>query len=115
LERQLPAVHLSEDLERQTRHRRSGPAFGLATLALVACAKTPDPPGECNLIQVTVDWAQFHPIPRQINLDSLRSLVAGTEDDGTRAHLVQEYVFAANRLDRRTRQAALASVAKVLK
>ena len=98
----------------RSRHARTLPAFGLAAFALLACARTPDPPGKCSLIQVDADWSQFHPIPLQVDLDSLRSLVARTEEDGARAHRLQEYVFAANRLDPRARQAALASVAKVL-
>ena len=104
----------SQSISRRARHRRRSPAFGLATLALLGCARTPDPPTECPLVEVTVDWARFHPIPLHIDLDSLRSLVAETEDDGPRAHLVQEYVFAANRLERPARQAALASLSRVL-
>jgi ABC-type nitrate/sulfonate/bicarbonate transport system substrate-binding protein len=94
--------------------RRSSLALGLATSVLGACAKTPPPPAECPLIQVSVDWENFHPIPLQIDLDSLGSLIARTKEDGARAHMAQEFVFAANRLDLPARRAALASVAKAL-
>ncbi|MGH7580664.1 MAG: hypothetical protein ACREM9_10865 [Gemmatimonadales bacterium] len=103
-----------QSITRRTRHRRSRPALGLAALVLTACAKTPDPPGTCSIVGVELDWSQFHAIPLQSNFDSLRSLVAGAKEDGARAHLVQEYVFAANRLDPPARRAALASVSKVL-
>ena len=89
-------------------------ALGLATSALGACARTPDPPAQCNLVQVSVDWEQFHPLSQQTDLDSLRSLIGRTGDDDSRAHLVQEYVFVANRLGPTARREALGSVAKVL-
>jgi hypothetical protein len=100
-------------ISRRIRLSRIAPAIWPA-FALVACTKTPDPPGQCNLVQVNVDWEQFHPIAQQVNFDSLRSLVAKAEEGGARAHRLQEYVFAANRLDPPARQAALASVAEVL-
>jgi hypothetical protein len=96
---------------RRTRHRRSRLALWLVAVVLLSCAKTPDPPGACSPVGIELNWSQIHAIPLQANFDSLRSLVAGAEDDGARAHLVQEY---ANRLDPSARRAALASVAKVL-
>ena len=93
---------------------RSRFALGLATSALGACAKTPPPPAECPLIQVSVDWENFHPIPLQVDFDSLGVLIGRAEDEGARAHLLQEYVLAANRLEPAARKAALASVTKVL-
>jgi hypothetical protein len=63
---------------------------------------------------LSADWERFFPLSLRTNLDSLGSLIGRTGDEHTRAHLVQEYVLAANRLDPPARRAALASVTKVL-
>lgn len=89
-------------------------ALGLATSALGACTRTPAPPAACGPIEVAADLASSLPLARQTNLDSLGGLIGRTGDDGARAHLVQEYVFAANRLAPPARRAALASVAAML-
>jgi|GEM_PF-4830552 len=88
-----------------------------AGLALVACRKTPDPPGQCPLVLDLPDIGlRGRNLPRltlRQDLDALREQIVAGRDE-RRDHLVQEYLLAANQLPEDKRAAALASIRDAL-
>lgn len=86
-------------------------------LAMAACSRTPDPPGQCPVIQDLPDIGLLgRNLPRLVlrdDLDTLRAQIVATRDE-RQEHLVQEYLAAANRLPADRRDAALASIRKAL-
>ena len=102
----------------RSRTRRPRPLWLLASTAacLAACDEEPEPPEDCTvaIAEVQPEWLTFHRLVRDLDLDSLRAVIAQERDDAQRLHFVQEYVMVANELPAQERVRAIDSLEQVL-
>lgn len=94
----------------------SGSLVAAAALGAGAC-KTPPPPGVCPMVSVdglAHDWQIRRARLVAANLDSLRGVIAQSNSDEARIHLVQEYLLAAEQLRGAAKDSALRAVSRAL-